>query len=84
MSKFLVSVSRDIFYTFLVDGVDKESAFAEYKNLEYQRVLNDVTVSIEAGDNLLIIDAMSVAEAKSEGWSHTLMPDDEKIIDMSM
>ena len=84
MCKFLVSVSRDFTYTFLVDGVDRESAFAEYKNLEYRGVLNDAIVSIEAGDNLLIIDAMEVAEAEAEGWSHTLMPDREKIMDMSM
>ena len=49
MCKFLVSVSRDFTYTFLVDGVDRESAFAEYKNLEYRGVLNDAIVSIEAG-----------------------------------
>ncbi len=84
MSKFLVSVSREFTYTFLVDGVDKESAFAEYRNLEYQGVLNDAIVSIEAGDNFLIIDAMDVAEAEAGGWSHTLMPDREKIMDMGM
>ena len=84
MSKFLVSVSRDFTYTFLVDGVDKESAFTEYKKLEYQGALNNVTVSIEAGDDFLIIDAMAVAQAKAEGWSHTLMPENEKIMNMSM
>jgi len=46
--------------------------------------LNGAIVSIEAGDNLLIIDAMDVAEAEVEGWSHTLMPDHEKIMDMGM
>ena len=84
MSKFLVSISRDFIYTFLVDGTDKESAFTEYKNLEYQGVLNDATVSIEAGNTLFIIDAMELAEAKAEGWSHTLMPENEKIMNMSM
>jgi hypothetical protein len=84
MSKFLVSVSREFTYTFLVDGVDKESAFVEYKKLEHQGVLNDAIVSIEACDIPLILDAMDVAEAEAEGWSHTLMPDHEKIMDMGM
>ena len=84
MSKFLVSVSRDFTYTFLVDGADKISALAEYTTLEHRGELNGAIVSIEAGDNLLIIDAMDVAEAEAGGWSHTLMPDREKIMDMGM